>query len=293
MRYYRLLDGTGRTHLAGETSDGTLSSLTGLNADATDFIALVRASKMTGMSVDAIASNILSSGTPETFSLSDLIDSSKNWTGMGRLLRPIDPDELWAGGPGNYVFPDEVLANMPPEGRAIYDGERPPMMYKGGPSRLVGPYDSVAIRPDATQTIPEGELVLVIFKGEIVAYSTGNEMAAGVPGHIVPSKVFTGCASLGPCVVTPETLPDPTNLQMELTITRNGNVVGSSTNKTVHRRSPEAIADWGFRHDTPPDVALIYTGGCVADGDNPVQVGDVVRIEMESVGYVENAVAQA
>ncbi len=293
MRYYRVLDGRGQTHLAVETSDGTLSSLTSLNSDASDFVALVRASDMSGVGIDVIASNILSSGAAETFSLADLIESSKTGIGQGRVLRPVDPDELWAGGPGNYVFPDEVLANMPPEGRAIYDGDRPPMMYKGGPSRLVGPYDPVAIRPDATQTIPEGELVLVIFKGEIVAYSTGNEMAAGVPGHIVPSKVFTGCASLGPCVVTPETLSDPTNLQMELTITRNGNVVGSSSNKTVHRRSPEAIADWGFRHDTPPDVALIYTGGCVADGDNPVQVGDVVRIEMEGVGYVENAVEQA
>ena len=164
-------------------------------------------------------------------------------------------------------------------------------MYKGGPTRLAGPFDPIGVRSDTT-SVAEGELVLILYKGKLVAYSTGNEVAGGLMGQtiwwMVPSKVFTGCASLGPCVATPESLPNPTDRKMELTITRNGSEAGSAANTTAHRRPPEDIVEWVTAHDSPPDLVIIYTGGCVADG--PLEEGDIVRIGLEGIGFVENRV---
>ena len=292
MRYYRIRDNRGDVHLAAETEEGSLSSLTSVNEEVKDFQDLLRVSYIGGQSVDDVARYVLSSGDAETFDLDTLIEWSKTGTGDARIIRPLDPAEMWAGGIGNYAVAAEAVARMPDFTRAAYESERPPIMYKGSANRLAGPFDMIGIRSDTPRTIAEGELVLVVYKGRLVAYSTGNEVAGGLMGEtlwwMVPSKVFKGCASLGPCVVTPESLPDPTGRNMELTVTRNGEVAEKSTNTTTFRRSPEEILKWAVAHDTPPDLMLIYTGGCVAAG--PLEAGDVVRISLDGIGYVENTV---
>jgi 2-dehydro-3-deoxy-D-arabinonate dehydratase len=292
MRYYRIRDSRGDTHLTAETQPGTLSSLTSLNGDVTDFRDLLHVSDISGMSIDDIARNVLSSGDAETFDLGKLTESSRSATGAARIIAPLAPDEIWAGGIGNYAVPDEAVAGMPPITKTAYEADRPPVMYKGTASRLAGPFDAIGIRGDTEKTVAEGELVLILYKGKLVGYSTGNEVAGGLMGEtlwwMVPSKVFKGCASLGPCIVTPETMPDPTGRDMELTIMRDGKQVGSSTNTTTFRRSPAQIVEWTQAHDAPPDLVIIYTGGCVAAG--PLEAGDVVRISLDGIGYVENTV---
>jgi len=292
MRYYRIRDSRGDTHLTAETQPGTLSSLTSLNSDVTDFRELLNVSYISGMSVDDIARNVLSFGDAETFDVAQLTESSRSATGAARIIAPLAPDEIWAGGIGNYAVPDEGVAGMPDITKTAYEADRPPVMYKGTASRLAGPFDPIGIRGDTEKTVAEGELVLIVYKGKLVADSTGNEVAGGLMGEtlwwMVPSKVFKGCASLGPCIVTPETMPDPTGRDMELTILRDGKVVGSSTNTTTFRRSPAQIVEWTQAHDSPPDLVIIYTGGCVADG--PLEAGDVVRISLDGIGSVENTV---
>ena len=292
MRYYRIRDNKGDRHLAVEAEEGTLSSLTTINEQVADFRDLLRASSITGQGVDDIARHILSNGDGATFDLSTLIEWSRTETGDARIVRPADPDEMWAGGIGNYPVPPEGVAGMPDFTTTAYQSDRPPIMYKGGASRLAGPFDTIGIRSDTARTVAEGELVLVLYRGRLVAYSTGNEVAGGLMADtlwwMVPSKVFKGCASLGPCVVTPEGLPDPTGLKMELAIFRGGKEVARSTNTTALRRSPGQIVEWTVAHDSPPDLVLIYTGGCVAEG--PLEAGDVVRITLEGVGFVENTV---
>jgi 2-dehydro-3-deoxy-D-arabinonate dehydratase len=296
MRYYRIRDSQGSTHLLAEKEPGKLVSLTSINDEVAGFEDLLRASHISGSGVDDIARHVLSTADGTTFDLDALVTWSRTNTGDARLIRPLDPDEMWAGGPGNYVFPDDVLTSLPDMTRVAYDNERPPMMYKGSGTRLAGPFDKIGVRSDTERTVAEGELVLVLYKGELVAYSTGNEVAGGLMGDtlwwMVPSKVFTGCASLGPCVVTLESLPDPSNLNMELVITRDGQELSRISNTTDHRRAPDEIAKWVVDHDSPPDVVLIYTGGCVADGQNPLKPGDIVRISLEGVGYVENTVEE-
>ena len=292
LRYYRIRDDRGDIHLSVETHPGTLSSLTSLNNDVMDFRDLLHVSHISGLSIDDIARNVLSSGDAETFDLEQLTKCSRKANEVTRIIRPLSPDEIWAGGIGNYAVPAEGVAEMPLITKTAYEADRPPIMYKGSASRLAGPFDSIGIRADTETTVAEGELVLIVYKGTLVAYSTGNEVAGGLMGEtlwwMVPSKGFKGCASLGPCIVTPETMPDPTGRDMSLTIIRDGKEVGNSTNTTTFRRSPTQIVEWTMAHDSPPDLVIIYTGGCVADG--PLEAGDVVRISLDGIGYVENTV---
>ena len=294
MRYYRIRDKLGDVHLAVETAEGSLSSLTSINEEVSDFRDLLRTSYVSGQGVDDIARHVLSTGRGETFDLSALIEWSRAGAGEARIIRPLDPDEMWAGGMGNYPLTPEAMAALPDFSKAAYGSERPPVAYKGTASRLAGPFDPIGIRSDMERTFAEGELVLVIYKGRLVAYSTGNEVVGGLVAEsmwwMVPSKVFKGCASLGPCVVTPESLPNPTKLEMELVITRDGREESRVTNVTALRRSPEDLVRWSVAHDTPPDLAILYTGGCVVDAQTPMRAGDTVSIKLEGVGYVENTV---
>ena len=284
MKYYRIAYGNGSYGLSVELSDGVLSSLDSLNDEVNDFRKLCNASYITGVSIDDISRNIFSNGTAETFDLKELIKNSQN--GKNPHLAPaVDPDEMWAGGMGNLPVPDDVVPTLPEPSRVA---------YKGNSSRLAGPFGEIGIRSDIPKTISEGELVVVMYKGKVVGYSTGNEVAGGLAGvtlwYLNPSKVFKGCASLAPCIVTPESLPDPTNLKMNLTITRNGEVVDSTSNITEHRRSPEKLVSAVMDHDVPAELSILYTGGCVASA--PMEVGDVVRIDLEGIGFVENTVIQ-
>ena len=294
MRYYRIRDKEGDTHLAVGTDGGKLTSLTSINADVADFRDLLRAGHISGRSVDDISRYVLSTGQGKTFDLDALIASSRSRTDPPRIVRPLDPDEVWAGGIGNYHLAPEAVEALPEYSRLAYESERPPIMYKGSAGRLAGPFDRIGIRSDNERTVAEGELVLVIYKGKLVAYSTGNEVAGGLMQEtmwwMVNSKVFRGCASLGPCVVTPEDLPNPTSLNVEVVVTRDGRTKARETNITALRRDPENLVRWIVAHDSPPDLVILYSGGCVAASEAPLQAGDVVRITMQDIGFVENTV---
>lgn len=294
MRYYRIRNNRGETHLATESVDGQLVSLTSINEEVRDFRDLLRTSYITGQGIDEIARHILSSGDGISFDLSTLIEDSKSGTGNACLISPLDPDEMWAGGMGNLPVTPELMRTLPEASKVAVEGDRPAYLYKGTGSRLVGPFENIGIRSDTERTSAEGELVAVIYKGSLVAYSTGIEVAGGLQSqtwwYSIPSKVFKGCASLATCVVTPEELPDATNRKISITITRNGHEVAKQDNTTEHRKSPEEIVKWIVGHDSPPDLSIIYTGGLVAEG--PLEVGDVVRVELDGIGFVENTVEQ-
>ena len=85
-----------------------------------------------------------------------------------------------------------------------------------------------------------------------------------------------------------EAPPHPSGRDRAPPLTRDGKQVVSSTNTTTFRRSPAQIVEWSQAHDAPPDLVIIYTGGCVADG--PLEAGSVVRISLAGIGYVENTV---
>ena len=296
MWYYRLKDEHGNSHVLVKTSkEGKLNNLTLLNTEVKDFRDLLKASFISGLSIDQIANGILSGNdNGQVFELEDLIENSRKPGCYPRLIAPVEPDEMWAAGPGNFVFTPEAIAQLPEQVQSLYNSARPPMIYKGSSQRVVGPFDDVGIRGDIPTTSAEGEVVLVLFRGNLVGFSTGNEVAGGLLGESMwwsaASKVFKHCASLGPCIATTESIEAPNSMKLTCSVNRNGKIISENDAETLFRRTPSELAKWTSDHDDPPEVSILYTGGLVGGG--PLESGDIVTIGLDHIGFVENKVIE-
>ena len=299
MKYYRVLEQFGKIHLCVETSDGVLTSLTSVNDLVNSYEDLLDVADISGITVDNLTKNVLAQGKGVTFDLTELIKWSIKKSGPACIIKPIEPEEMWAGGLGNMIMDEEALANANEDTRLAYNTPNiSTTIYKGTNHRLVGPFDKIGVREDTERTIAEGEIIFIIYKGKFAGISTGNEVAGTLAGlssnWAVPSKVFKGCASIGPCILSLEDVKSPLELHLELKQFRGGNQIGQSNLITKFKRTPEEIIASTVAHDTPPKVVIQYTGGFVVakDGDDiaSLEKGDVVRISLEGVGSVENEV---
>ena len=299
MKYYRVLEQFGKIHLCAETSDGVLTSLTSVNDLVNSYEDLLDVADISGITVDNLTKNVLAQGKGVTFDLTELIKWSIKKSGPACIIKPIEPEEMWAGGLGNMIMDEEALSNANEDTKLAYNTPSiSTTIYKGTNHRLVGPFDKIGVREDTERTIAEGEIIFIIYKGKFAGISTGNEVAGTLAGlssnWAVPSKVFKGCASIGPCILSLEDVKSPLELHLELKQFRGGNQIGQSNLITKFKRTPEEIIASTVAHDTPPKVVIQYTGGFVVakDGDDiaSLEKGDVVRISLEGVGSVENEV---
>ena len=299
MKYYRVLEQFGKIHLCAETSDGVLTSLTSVNDLVNSYEDLLDVADISGITVDDLTKNVLALGKAVTFDWGELIKWSINETGPACIIKPIEPEEMWAGGLGNMIMDEEALSNANEDTKLAYNTPSiSTTIYKGTNHRLVGPFDKIGIREDTERTIAEGEIVFIIYKGKFAGISTGNEVAGTLAGlssnWAVPSKVFKGCASIGPCILSLEDVKSPLELHLELKQFRGKDQIGQSDLITKFKRTPEEIIASTVAHDSPPKVVIQYTGGFVVakDGDDiaSLEQGDIVRISLEGVGFVENEV---
>ena len=302
MKYYRISEGFGTNHLCVQTENDELTSLTSINDLIVDYRDLLNTAHITEAKVDSITNGILKQGNGKKFKLPDLITWSIKKEGPARIIKPIEPEEMWAGGFGNMIIKDSDLKNAPEETKLAYNTPKiSTTLYKGTNHRLVGPFDKVGIRSDTEKTIAEGEIIFIIYKGKFVGISTGNEVAGNLGSlatvWTVPAKVFKGCASIGPCILSMEDEEEnnkPLELKLEINQYRNKKLVGSGSIVTVFKRSPVDIVASTVAHDIPPDLVIQYSGGfAIARKDEeivPLESGDSVYISLEGVGYVQNEV---
>tara|TARA_B100001146_G_C16191265_1_gene439226 strand:- start:2049 stop:2924 length:876 start_codon:yes stop_codon:yes gene_type:complete len=288
--------------LCVQTENDELTSLTSINDLIVDYKDLLNTAHITDTKVDSITNGILKQGKGKKFKLSDLITWSIKKEGSARIIKPIEPEEMWAGGFGNMIIKDSDLKNAPEETKLAYNTPKiSTTLYKGTNHRLVGPFDKVGIRSDTEKTIAEGEIIFIIYKGKFVGISTGNEVAGNLGSlatvWTVPAKVFKGCASIGPCILSMEDEEEnnkPLELKLEINQYRNKKLVGSGSIVTVFKRSPVDIVASTVAHDIPPDLVIQYSGGfAIARKDQeivPLESGDSVYINLEGVGYVQNEV---
>ncbi len=302
MKYYRVLEEFGSVHLCVESGKNELTSLTSINDLVKDYKSLLETSHITKTKVDDITKQLIENHQGKTFELDKLIDCSINKTGPARIIKPIEPDEMWAGGFGNMIIKPEDLAKASEDVKISYNTpEISTTLYKGTNHRLVGPFDKVGIRSDTEKTIAEGEIIFIIYKGKFVGISTGNEVAGGLASlaqvWTVPAKVFKGCASIGPCILSMENEEEnrnPLELKLEINQYREKKLVGSGSIVTEFKRSPVDIVASTVAHDTPPDLVIQYSGGfAIARKDKeivPLENGDNVFISLQGVGFVQNEV---
>jgi 2-dehydro-3-deoxy-D-arabinonate dehydratase len=281
MRYYQFE--ADRTRLAVR-ADGQMYDLRSARPRLRTFGDLLRAASISDTPVDTIADRLRSDA--ETIDDPDV--------GV-----PLDAQEVWAAGVTYQISEEarESESGMPEMYLDVYDADRPELFFKATPSRTVGPGEAVGIRADAEWSVPEPELGVILHEGEIVGYTIGNDMSSRDiegenPLYLPQAKVYDRCCSLGPCVRSADSLDDPHDLEMWMTIERAGRVVfedATTTGKMA--RSVEELVDYYTRHNAVPERVVLLTGtSLVPEDDFTLQSGDVIEIGIEGIGVLRNAV---
>ena len=288
MRYYRSeRDGSVSLVAADESA---AYDLTATDAAPESFFELASAASLTDTGVDEVARGLLDEAP--TVDLDALRED---------LIRPIDPDEVWGAGV-TYAISQE--ARQEEGGLAesyldAYEGDRPEVYFKATPSRTVGPNESVGIRGDSEWDAAEPELSIVLYDGEIVGYTVGNDVCSRSIErenllYLPQSKTYAKSCAIGPCIATDETVGDPLDLEMSLTLDRDGETVfAESTSTSEMVRTCEELVGYFERYNEVPEASVLLTGTSIIPPDDvTLRDGDRVDIEIEDIGTLSNPVEQ-
>jgi 2-keto-4-pentenoate hydratase/2-oxohepta-3-ene-1,7-dioic acid hydratase in catechol pathway len=174
-------------------------------------------------------------------------------------------------------------------------------------SCIVGPFDDVH-KPRASDRVDyEAELGVVIGQrcrhvseadapGVVGGYFVANDVTARDWQFASPTytlgKSFDTHGPIGPWVVTADEIADPHNLQMRLMV--NGELRQQQSTSTMIHNIWQQIAHLSTVMTLMPGD-LIATGTCAGVGialNKFLQPGDVVRVEIDGVGHIENRIIQ-
>lgn len=286
MRYYALA-GTERSALA--VSDGDeVYDLTSANPSVQTFSDLARAADITDQTVDDVAEKLIDDAN--RLSSEALVE---------RVERPVVPDEVWAAGVTYHISEQarETESGTPDVYLDVYEGERPEIFFKATESRTVGPHEAVGVRGDSAWNVPEPELAVVLHQGEIVGYTAGNDVSSRSiegenPLYLPQAKMYDRCCSIGPCVASTESVSDPHELELSMTIERDGEVLyEESTSTSEMVKSCEELVSYYTRHNAVPETVVLLTGTALVPEEGfTLKPGDDVSIEVDDIGVLENTV---
>ncbi|WP_101297041.1 fumarylacetoacetate hydrolase family protein [Halegenticoccus soli] len=286
MRYYRL-QGDQRPRLAVRDGDGTFD-LSSAKPELRSFADLARAASIAEEPVDTIAER-------------NLDEAAELPPGAieERSLAPVIPDEVWAAGVTYQISEEarEAESGMPEVYLEVYEGERPEVFFKATASRTVGPEEAIGVRGDSDWNVPEPELGVVLHHGEIVGYTVGNDVSSrsiegSNPLYLPQAKVYDRCCAIGPCIASPNTVGDPHDLEMSMTIERDGTTMYEDSTTTAEMvKTCEELVAYYTRHNAVPETAVLLTGtALVPDEEFTLSEGDVVTIDIDRVGTLRNPV---
>jgi 2-dehydro-3-deoxy-D-arabinonate dehydratase len=218
------------------------------------------------------------------------------------LKAPIDRQEVWAAGVTYLRSRDARMEESSQRDvyDRVYDADRPELFLKATPNRVSGPGEAIAIRGDSGWDVPEPELAILLnTRGELVGYTIGNDVSSRSiegenPLYLPQAKVYSGCAALGPTVVTVDELPDVSNLEIQLTIRRGGTALfqDSTATSQLHRTLPDLIAYLLRDNEYPAGVFLMTGTGIVPPSEFTLQDGDEVEIRIAGIGSLVNPVVR-
>lgn len=228
---------------------------------------------------------------------------------VGKLLAPVVPAAIIAIGLNYWRHAAECGAAIP---------EWPMVMYKG-PNTLQNPGDPILLprhlRSDEVDY--ECELAVVIGRGPdgtlcknvspneavryVLGYSCANEVSARDwqlkrgNGQWCRGKSFDTFLPLGPCLVTPDELPDPGNLRIRTVL--NGQAVQDWNTSDMIFDVPRLVSFLSGSSTLLPGTVIVTGtphGVGMAARPEPrwLRSGDVVSVEIEGIGALTNPVAE-
>jgi 2-keto-4-pentenoate hydratase/2-oxohepta-3-ene-1,7-dioic acid hydratase in catechol pathway len=252
------------------------------------------------------------SGTPRAGQIRDdevVSFASKRETVLERL-RTNDHDPALGDA---YPLADVTLLAPVPRPRAIFgiglnyaahaaeqgeDVPEFPIVFMKLPSSSAPPNGTVTCPEVVRRLDYEGELVVVIGEGGTIGgYAVADDVSARDLQRREPqwtrAKGADGFCPWGPWITTADDVPDPQDLR--LTTHVNGELrQDSSTSDLIF--SPQQLVDFISETCTlePGDLILTGTPSGVGMSMQPrrfLSSGDVIRIEIETLGTIEHAVA--
>jgi 2-dehydro-3-deoxy-D-arabinonate dehydratase len=219
------------------------------------------------------------------------------------LMAPVDRQEIWASGvtyKRSKIAREEESAGAASFYDKVYTANRPELFLKASPWRVVHPGGNVRIRADGKWNVPEPELALVISPAKkIVGYTIGNDMSSRDiegenPLYLPQAKIYDGSCAIGPCITLASAMPKELDkIGIHLQIERNGKTeFDGKTNVGQIARPLESLVEWLCKELTFPDGAILMTGtGIVPPDSFTLAAGDLVRITIDGIGTLINAVA--
>lgn len=221
-------------------------------------------------------------------------------SGRAHLAIPIDPPEVWGCGVTyrkSAEFRDEETDQPKGLYDYVYSADRPEIFFKATAARCAGPNAPIGLRSDSSFTAPEPELAIVVgSQGQILAYTIADDVSAWDierenPLYLPQSKIFAGCCSLGPTLVTPDEVADPYGLTVIGRIHRRGETIFDDRAETgrIRRRLDDLVAY--LRRDNPiPAGSVVCTGtGVIVSAEHALQEGDIVEVEIPGLGTLRNS----
>ncbi len=222
--------------------------------------------------------------------------------GTGRLLKPVESQEVWAAGLTYRRSRDARIEEtvVPGPYDLAYEADRPELFFKATASRVRGPGEPIAVRADSTWNVPEPELAVVCTASlEVLGYTIGNDVSSRSiegenPLYLPQAKIYAGSCGLGPGI-RPAWEFDPSSSVIELEIRRSGGQAfsGRTSVGAMRRRIPDLL-DYLGRHNRFEHGVILLTGTGIVPPDHfTLKPGDEVVIRIDGIGELRNPVEQA
>jgi len=182
-----------------------------------------------------------------------------------------------------------------------------PVVFAKYPNTIIGPQDDIPYYPISEQLDYEAEFVFVVGKrarnvpqADALDYVAGYTIANDVTYRDIQrrtiqwmqGKAVDGSAPMGPWLITTDELQDPSGLEVVLAVNGEERQRSNTANLVFTvQRLVEFLS--GLMTLEPGDVILTGTPGGVGFAREPqvfLKDGDVVRIEIDKIGALENRV---
>jgi 2-dehydro-3-deoxy-D-arabinonate dehydratase len=217
-----------------------------------------------------------------------------------QVLAPAGAQPIWAAGVTFLRSRDARLEES--HGLDAYDkvylADRPELFLKALPGTARGPGRPIGVRADSDWNVPEPELAVVADRrGQIVGYSIGDDVSSRSiegenPLYLPQAKLYRGSCALGPCLVPVAEAPDPAEMEIALSIERDGaEVFADRCSVADMKRSLPELVDWLWRGQDLPVGAVLLTGtSIVPPPDLTLRPGDQVTVTVTGLGQLTNPV---